>query len=415
MPYSELLSTSSEFAPASAGELARFIADNNAGPRHPLYPIGGRTSINFAAPQRPGGQLVATAQWNQTVDYPARDMTITVGAGVKIEQLAALLKAEGQRLPVDISLAHRATLGGAIAANTSGPRRFGHGTLRDYVIGIKAVDGHGRVFQSGGRVVKNVAGYDLCKLLVGSCGTLAVIAQVTLKLKPIPETTSLLWAVFDSFPAIDGALERLLTSNARPVAIEAANAKAARQLATEAKLSLPVEGPVLIIGLEGTGREVRWQAETLKRELDAHSPRQIELVNDPHASRLWSALTEFPISSDDPLTFQASLLPSKTTGFIEKASALDISLQAHAANGIVIGHLSDATIAAEQARAILNPLRSLAADARGRLTVINCEKELSGQLPLFGPPHPSQPLMQRLKAAFDPHNVLNPGRMFGPA
>ena len=122
---------------------------------------------------------------DRVVDYPARDMTITVEAGIRIERLAEVL--EGRRTAV--ADRHRSVRAGharrRMATNTSGPRRFGYGTFRDYVIGLTAMTAEGRVFHSGGRVVKNVAGYDLCKLLIGSLGTLAVVTQVTLKLKPL--------------------------------------------------------------------------------------------------------------------------------------------------------------------------------------------------------------------------------------
>src|SRR5262249_13131056 len=124
---------------------------------------------------------------HQVIDYPARDMTITVQAGITIAKLQEVLHAENQRLPVDVPLADRATLGGVLATNTSGPRRYGFGTLRDYVIGISAVNDLGEEIKVGGRVVKNVAGYDLCKLFIGSLGTLGIISQVTLKLRPLPE------------------------------------------------------------------------------------------------------------------------------------------------------------------------------------------------------------------------------------
>ena len=105
------------------------------------------------------------------VDYPARDMTITVEAGITMRELAAELAAQGQRLPIDAPAGWTmATLGGVVATATSGPRRYGQGTIRDYVIGISAVDGRGVPFKAGGRVVKNVAGYDFCKLLTGSRG-----------------------------------------------------------------------------------------------------------------------------------------------------------------------------------------------------------------------------------------------------
>src|SRR6185295_16370910 len=134
---------------------------------------------------------------------------ITVEAGIRIDELARVLAAEKQRLPIDVPQAHRATLGGVAATNASGSRRFGLGTIRDYVIGVSAVDASGRMFKAGGRVVKNVAGYDLCKMLVGSLGTLALITQLTLKLRPLPESTTLLWATFDRLGTIDEVLERL--------------------------------------------------------------------------------------------------------------------------------------------------------------------------------------------------------------
>src|SRR4029077_853691 len=129
---------------------------------------------------------------NRVIDYPARDMTITVQAGLPIAVLQRTLATENQRLPLDVPRPELATLGGALATNVSGPRRYGFGTLRDYVIGITTVNDEGHEVKAGGRVVKNVAGYDLCKLHVGALGTLGVITQVTLKLRPLPEHQQLI-------------------------------------------------------------------------------------------------------------------------------------------------------------------------------------------------------------------------------
>ena len=114
--------------------------------------------------------------------------------------MQSILRAERQQLPVDIALPERATLGGAIATNASGPRRYGLGTLRDYVIGINVVNDQGEEIKAGGRVVKNVAGYDLMKLYTGSFGTLGIITQVTLKLKPLPEASATAGPVPSSKP-----------------------------------------------------------------------------------------------------------------------------------------------------------------------------------------------------------------------
>src|SRR5262249_39620905 len=147
--------------------------------------------LNFGLPPTRPGIAVDLRGLAQVIDYPARDMTITVQAGVTLAQLREVLAAENQRLPIDVPRAEQATLSGALAANVSGPRRYGFGTLRDYVIGISVVNDEGQEVKAGGRVVKNVAGYDLCKLHIGALGTLGIITQVTLKLKPRPEETAL--------------------------------------------------------------------------------------------------------------------------------------------------------------------------------------------------------------------------------
>src|SRR4029079_11060283 len=127
------------------------------------------------------GQTLDLSNVAKVVDYTPRDMTIVVEAGVRMADVRATRAAEGQHLPVDVPRAAEATIGGVVATNWSGPRRYGHGTIRDYVIGINAIDGRGTPFKGGGRVVKNVAGYDFCKLLCGSLGTLAVVTQLALK------------------------------------------------------------------------------------------------------------------------------------------------------------------------------------------------------------------------------------------
>ena len=168
------LPLSDTLTPADQAELRRTVReafDDNT----PIYPWGGGTSLGFGLPPRDTGIGLSLLGLKRVVEHAARDMTVTAEAGISIDALSAVLAKENQRLPIDLPNAHRATLGGVIATNTSGARRFAHGTMRDYVIGITAVDGRGTMFHGGGRVVKNVAGYDFCKLLTGSLGTLGII------------------------------------------------------------------------------------------------------------------------------------------------------------------------------------------------------------------------------------------------
>lgn len=402
--------TPTDFAPATQAELSRYMTENAAGRRLTVCPVGGRTALHCGAAVN-ADVVVATSELTRIVDYPARDMTITVEAGLRIDALQSTLATERQRLPIDIAQAGRATLGGAIATNTSGPRRFGHGTFRDYVIGISAVDAAGQLFKAGGRVVKNVAGYDICKLLVGSLGTLGIISQVTLKLRPMPDTSALLWFAFPTFDKIEHALQKLLKTEARPVAIEVLNPAAARLVSNAARSASSPSVPVLCLGVEGSAREVDWQTDMLKDEMHACGAQSIDRISEPDAARLWDALTEFPICADDPLTFQANLLPSRCMEFSERATQLGVSIQVHAGNGLVIGQLPDEAATIEQAVSILDQLRQMARSAKGNLVVLHCDPEWRSRLPMCGDPEPDRELKQRLKRQLDPHGILNPGRL----
>ncbi|HVJ67401.1 MAG TPA: FAD-binding oxidoreductase [Caulifigura sp.] len=398
-----------EFVPASTAELARYLAANAADSRRPVVPAGGRTSLRTGEPLTAPAQLIATSAMTRVVDYPARDMTITVESGIRFADLQKTLAAEGQRLPIDVPDAHRATLGGAIAANASGPRRFGHGTFRDYVIGISAVDGVGRPFSAGGRVVKNVAGYDLCKLLVGSLGTLAVITQVTLKLRPVAEAHRVLWLAASSPEQIEAWLVRLGLSQTRPTAIEVVNRKAIAALAAESRVELPADEFALAVAFEGSEKECDWQMTTLEAELAAKSG--LARLGDPQASTLLHALGEFQCAGDDPVTFSASIPSSRVSAFIDEASRRGVAAQAHAANGIVIGHLPDECATAAAAAELIGPLRKLAESAGGSLVVWNCDEAWKPAVNVFGTPRPAQRWMRDVKQALDPHGVFSPGRI----
>lgn len=400
-------SSPTDFAPATQTELARFMAENASGPRRTVCPVGGRTALHRGT-SAPADVIVAMSQLTRIVDYPARDMTITVEAGLRIDELQSLLSSERQRLPIDVAQHERATLGGAIATNTSGPRRFGHGTFRDFVIGISAVNAAGQLFKAGGRVVKNVAGYDICKLLVGSHGTLGIITQVTLKLRPLPETSSFLWQSFATFEEIEQVLQRLMQSAARPVAVEVLNVAAASLICNSARCATSPSGPVLCLGVEGTAAEVNWQIDTLRQEINVFQPRSQERIAESDAGRMWEALTEFPTCADDPLTFQANLLPSRCMEFGDRATQLGVSIQAHAGNGIIIGQLPEEAATIERALAILNDLRKLAHSAKGNLVILHGDPEWMSRIPMCADPEPAWGLMQRLKRQLDPFGILNP-------
>lgn len=399
-----------EWSPATATELADLVAENFHRDRRPLIPAGGGTALHFGGPMREGSTFVRLTELNRVLDYPARDMTITVEAGMRVDDLQRRLASERQTLPVDIAQSRQATIGGALATNTSGPRRHGHGTLRDYVIGISGVDGQGRQFSAGGRVVKNVAGYDLCKLLVGSLGTLAVITQVTLKLRPLPETRGCLWGAYADPRDLEAAMAGLNLSETRPVILDVLNPRAISRIQGNSGLQVPGELWGLCVGFEGSPRETNWQLETVAAELRACSTGEFHIVADD-AERRFSSLTEFSIPSGDALTVMATLPPSHTIEFITLANELGLSMQAHAGNGIVMGHLEDGCSDATSAKKIVNPLREFACRHAGALTILKCDDAWKVELNVFGPATPAWTIMRGLKQSLDPAGVLNPGRM----
>ncbi len=393
-------------------DLSRLLKENAAAERQPIYPLGGGTAWQYGYPRTAPGKTVSLTEINQTIDYPARDMTVTVEAGIRMCELGNLLASENQRLPIDIPHADQSTLGGVIATNWSGSRRFGCGSMRDYLIGVTAVDASGRFFHAGGRVVKNVAGYDLCKLLVGSLGTLGVITEATLKLRPIPESTAVLWSSFESYEALDHALDRLTLSQARPVALDIFDSVAAGDVNSAMPIDLPADRPVLCVGVEGIAREVDWQVSTLEGELARNSVKEVVTCRNDRADSLWQSMTNYVTNVESPLVFRANLLPSKTIPFINEACASGFSIQSHAGNGIVLGHFRHELPSADEVMSILSKLRETAVQASGNLTVLSCPDDWKSSLELFGEPTDAWPLMKKIKANLDPHGLLNPGRFF---
>jgi glycolate oxidase FAD binding subunit len=379
-----------------------------------LYPLGGRTQLDLGLPPNKPGRALDLTGLDEVIDYPARDMTITVRAGIRIARLQELLAGENQRLPVDIPQPEKATLGGAIAGNVSGPRRLGFGTLRDYVIGLSWVDDTGHEVKAGGRVVKNVAGYDLCKLHVGALGTLGILTQVTLKLRPLPEAQALV-----TLGCADGELEALLTAlhagRTRPCCLDVLNTPAADLVGRAARVGLPAAPWVVVVGYEDNESAVGWQVRQVIGEVSSRGVHGIEALAGEASLALWEALAEFPQTppAGSPVSFKANLLPSAVASFCQAVSATEgVSLHAHAGSGIVRGHLAG-DLTAEGVREMLAGWADRAAEARGNLVVPRCPAAWKGQLPVWGRPREDLGLMRRIKEKLDPRGLFNPGRFVG--
>ena len=354
-------------------------------------------------PSKPG-VAVDMRDLDQVIDYPARDMTITVQAGITIERLHDVLKAEGQQLPVDVPLPERATLGGAIATNASGPRRLGYGTLRDYVIGISVLNDRGEEVKGGGRVVKNVAGYDLMKLYTGSLGTLGIISQVTLKVRPLPEAASVVSLACTAENLVD-QLRTLANSATRPTMISVANAPAAAMVGSNSPVF------AVVVGYEEKAETVAWQVAKLNSELPPELTSSASEFQGDLATKLVRQWTDFPLALQRGLSFKANMLPAATGEFLIRADRMQPrpALMAHAANGIVVGHLPEETTL-DQARATITELTQQAAAKNGNLVITRCPGAWKTVLPVWGLSTPDRVSMRAVKNKLDPSDIFNPGR-----
>ena len=310
------------------------------------------------------------------VDYPVDDMTITVRAEITAAQLAAVLAPHRHQLPID-PLADQQTICELVGTDTSGPRQYGRGTLRDYVIGIEALDGHTRRFHAGGRVVKNVAGYDLCRLLIGARGQLGTVTQVTFKLSPQPPASALLAASFTSSHQLSAALEKLNTSSTTPVILDVLNHAAAKELCGEtlSEFLPPTTGTTaaptshLFIGFEGPTEACRWQLAAISAELAATSSH-LHTFSAPDALARWCSIAQrhsVP-APQTPWLSRLTLLPSRVASAIETASGQNSVVFGRAGNGVLWIRPVQNSNTAEAA--VLEPLKNLLPANTGSLLVL---------------------------------------------
>ena len=378
----------------SVDELRSLIVDANPSG---IIPVGGGTALSLL---KGGLRWLPTTGLNRLVDYPVRDLTITVEAGMTMSVLQQTLRMENQTLPIEVPQAHLATVGGAIACDCSGPGRYSAGRFRDYVIGLSAVDGQGRLFSSGGRVVKNVAGYDLAKVLIGSRGRLAVITQVTLKVRPLPATCGWVWATFATANAAERAIVQLAQSATRPAALDLCNARGDRRILRAAACDAAPASFRLWIAFQGTPREVEWQVQTVLAELQPVASLTGTIAGEAVAA-IWHALTEFPTDDNSSrLVAMVTLPPSQITTWMTAADHEGNEILARAGNGQIFVRLPETVTSPAAAESMLHAMQTYTAACGGRLDPWTVDLQIPSMT--RSTPSPAGALAARLKSAFDP-------------
>jgi glycolate oxidase FAD binding subunit len=378
--------------PTTPEEIQAAVAEAGAAARR-IAVIGGGTKRGIGG-MDPVDLVLSTARLDRVIDYAPEELVLTAQPGVRIAELERLVAGKGQMLafePPAWTQALRSrgepTLGGVVAANLSGPRRIRAGAARDHLLGFAAVSGRGEAFKAGGRVVKNVTGYDLMKLMAGSWGTLAVLTELTIKVLPAPrtETTLLLFGLADvraseaMTAALNGPFE---VSGAAHLPAHAARAR-----------PLKAEMPVTALRLEGFEASVAARADSVAAALRGFG--RIEMLDAEHSRQFWAQIREVEALAGDPRPLWRLSLPP-AVGWRGPHGLPGDAL--YDWGGALAWLVTDEPAA--KVRAVVGGLGGHALCLRGAEAFGAREGALGA-------------LQARVKAAFDPLNVLNPGRMEG--
>jgi glycolate oxidase FAD binding subunit len=360
-----------------------------------IVPAGAMSWLECGNPLRRADVILNMQNLNRVIDYSPADLTITVEAGISLETLNAITRTERQWLPLDPSGSGASTLGAIAACASSGALRFGFGTPRDYVIGLRLAHIDGTESKCGGRVVKNVAGYDLNKLYVGSFGTLAIITELNFKLRPLPERFATLMIMAKNPSRLADAAKAILHAAAlQPASIFLTNRIAAGE-----------HEDALLVRFCESETVVTNQIEIVKQLLSEDI--YAELLNDEDAGRLWQqvanldAQTYCAVRLSVPLANAIAVYDKLLKISEVKIAAMDVGV------GIIRLGFEGSN---QQSVELIKQLRVEAACLGGTLFVERAPSMVREQADAWNDVGNLATLMKGLKRNFDPHSLLNPGR-----
>jgi len=396
------------FRPRSEAELAETVAWA-AAERAPLAVHGNNSLAGLGRPVQTDHDLDLLGFAGISL-YEPEELVMRAGAGTPLAEIVATLAEARQQLafeppelaPLYGGAAGGATIGGVFACNLSGPRRIQAGAARDHILGLRAVSGRGEVFKAGGRVVKNVSGYDLCKVLAGSYGTLAALSEVTFKVMPAPEKTRTLLAVgLDPAAGVD----LLCRAAGAPLDVSGLAHVAAGPAARSAvDYVAAAGGPVTAIRIEGTAASVAARFATLK-ELAATAT--VEELHGHNSARFWREVGGATLIDDGrAVLWRISVAPTAAPGVLDRlGSKAEVVLDW--SGGLIWLALTPSDDGGA------GRVRAAVAEVGGHATLIRAPDAIRARVDVFQPqPAPLAGLSARLKQAFDPHGILNPGRMY---
>jgi glycolate oxidase FAD binding subunit len=370
-----------------------------------VLPCGSGTKLGWGGMSKGADLVVSTERLNRVVEHAVGDLTVTVEAGVKFADLQEILLKTGQFLPLEPAYPQEATIGGIVATADSGSWRQRYGGVRDMLLGISFVRSDGQIAKAGGRVVKNVAGYDLMKLFTGSYGTLGILTEVTLRVYPVQEAAATVVLTGEK-EAIASATKTLLASALTPTAVDLLSTKLVTQLGLG-------QGMGLMVRFQSVTDSVKEQSSRLL-EVGQQLGLQGTLYTDANEANLWQSLQEqiWTAPHEPAITCKIGVLPTAAVTTLTQLDTLTSSTGLgfiHAGSGLGRLRLDPAAVTPET---ILEMRRHCQAQS-GFLTVLEAPISLKQQLDVWGYNSSALNIMSQIKQQFDPKNLLSPYRFVG--
>lgn len=382
--------------PTTTVELAELVTIAQQ-ERTPLQVVGNSTKIDWGGLVTGATKVVTTKKLDRLIAHAVGDLTVTVEAGMTLQQLQTILATAGQFLPLDPAYPDRATIGGIIATADTGSLRHRYGGVRDLLLGISFIRADGKIAKAGGRVVKNVAGYDMMKLFTGAYGTLGILTEVTWRVYPLPSASGTV--------ILTGAVDRLkevakilLASTLTPISIDVVSTAFSQQLEIS-------NSPSLIVKFATVAESIAQQSAhllTIGKGLGLKGG----MWQGEQEQQLWHGI-QIGIWGKESIGCK---IGAKPTSAVETIDFLDRLTSNHALGVIHLASGIGACTLKDISQILL--LRSQCEQASGFLSVLQAPIGIKQQIDVWGYRGNALPLMQAIKSQFDPQGILNPGRCF---
>ena len=393
-----------------------------------IVPWGSGTKMGMGNPPDRLDLVVCTKRLNHMKDVDSANLTITVEAGVKFRDIQARLATEEDRclLPIDPPFTNKANIGGIMATNSNGPRRLLYGLLRDIVLGVRFVSPDGKIIGAGGKTVKNVSGYDISKLMIGSMGSLGILCDMTLRLLPLPEKMETLLISFGSISEASSFTDRIFETKLLPAAFEVMNDLALKNIRTESKDDFGTEQVIVAVALEAFAEAVEHMRKQMLDLAEDGGAKTCTVITEGDHLRFWLKVSElaqtaagqYPGLITAQLNYPLSKWNDITRFSSETLSANNIhhTLMTHAGSGVCsINLLPEQDDVSSQQRAVeaAGKLFKKCLEAGGNMVIQEAPAGLKQNLPVWGAPSQDMIVMKRIKEQLDPSGVMSPGRYGG--